>query len=118
MWVHHPSRPFEIPFVLRSPCFLPFRPPSLPLRGSVSGSFRRDEFAGLETDDKWFFVLSGRAVAAVDRIIGDVTRATDVTLQVFSLTPTGGWRQTGENRDRGVGGIVGTVEAGEPRRMV
>lgn len=77
MWVHHPSRPFGIPFVLQSPCFLPFCPPLPP--GSVSGSFRRDEFAGLETDDKWFFVLSGRAVAAAGRIIGAVTRATDVT---------------------------------------
>lgn len=56
------------------PPFLPALPP-----GSVPGSFRRDEFAGLETDDKWFFVLSGRAVAAAGRIIGDVTRATDVT---------------------------------------
>lgn len=54
--------------------FLPALPP-----GSVSGSFRRDEFAGLETDDKWFFALSGRAVAAADRTIGAVTRAADVT---------------------------------------
>lgn len=68
-----PSDPLRASVAMLPP-FLPALPP-----GSVSGSFRRDEFAGLETDDKWFFVPSGRAVAAVGRIIGPVTRATNVT---------------------------------------
>lgn len=74
------------PVAMLTPRPAPRRPLFLPrvcLRFFPPRADDRDEFAGLETDDKWFFVLSGHAVAAAGRLIGAVTRVTDVA-RVFS----------------------------------